>query len=719
MFQRRFPLAAIPAAAYLACSASAWSAEATAPAVAASAPAASALETVEITASKQPYRNLSATGATKTDTLLKDLPQSVRVLTADLLADAGVTDLSGALELSSGISQQNNFGGLWNSYSMRGFTGDPNFGSDYMVNGFNSSRGYNGLRDGVNTKTVEILKGPSSALYGRGEPGGTVNITTKKPLFEPSYTLGLSAGSFNTWRTTADLTGPLSDKFAYRLGVAYEEGDSFRDTISSSHYLVSPSFIWMLSEDTTVSYEVEAVKQKSPFDRGVLAVNGKLGLIPVSRFLGEPGDGDITIESLGHQVFVQHYFNDDWSLQTGLSYRDSSLKGIATEAWALQADNRTLNRQRRARDNEATDISGRLELLGKIATGPVVHNVLVGVDAYRFDDSRRQSRGRDANIPYTIDIYEPVYGVSVPAPMAPITATDELQRSQGIYAQDQIELSAQWKALVGVRYDRYEQRVDDLLNDRTVEQELNSTSPRAGLVYQPTKNLSLYATAAEGFRPNSGISSSGSAFPAEESRSYEVGAKLDMADGKITSTLAAFSIRKKNVLTPDPADPQNYSIAVGEVESKGLEFDLSGEVARNVRLSAAYAYTSAHVTKSTPDAAGTGLAEGRFFPNVPRHSANVFANYNQPLASGGSASVGAGVFYTGERLGSVDVNDDFKLPAYTTVRLVSGYSVNKKLRVTLEVDNLFDKAYYASSYSQLWVYPGSERKFTLGAQYTF
>ena len=719
MFKRRFPLAAVPAAACLACSTPAWAADATAPAAAAGDPTAAAIETVQITGAKQPYRNLSATGATKTDTLLKDLPQSVRVITADLLADAGVTDLSGALELSSGISQQNNFGGLWNSYSMRGFTGDPNFGSDYMVNGFNSSRGYNGLRDGVNTRTVEILKGPSSALYGRGEPGGTVNITTKKPLFEPSYTLGLSAGSFNTWRTTADLTGPLGEKFAYRLGVAYEEGDSFRDTVSSSHYLVSPSFIWMLSEDTTVSYEIEAVKQKAPFDRGVLAVNGKLGLIPVSRFLGEPGDGDITIESLGHQVFVQHYFNDDWSLQTGLSYRDSSLKGIATEAWTLQADNRTLNRQLRARDNEATDISGRLELLGKFATGPVVHNVLVGVDAYRFDDSRRQSRGRNAKIPYAIDIYEPVYGVSVPAPMVPITATDELQRSLGIYAQDQIELSAQWKALVGVRYDRYKQRVDDSLNDSIVKQELNATSPRAGLVYQPTKNLSLYATAAKGFRPNSGISSALTAFPAEESRSYEVGAKLDMADGKVTSTLAAFSIRKKNVLTPDPTNPQVYSIAVGEVESKGLEFDLSGEVARNVRLSAAYAYTSAHITKSSPGAAGTGLVEGRFFPNVPRHSANIFANYNLPLATGGSASIGAGVFYTGERLGSVDLDDDFKLPAYTTVRLVSGYSVNKQLRVTLEVDNLFDKAYYASSYSQLWVYPGSERKFTLGAQYTF
>lgn len=136
-------------------------------------------DVVTVKAERQHYRSLSATGATKTDALLMDLPQSVRVLTGDLLRDAGVTTLAGALDLASGIAKQSPLGGLWDSYAMRGFTGDPNFGSDYMVNGFSSSRGYNGMRDGGNTQAVEVLKGPASALYGRGEPGGTVNITTK------------------------------------------------------------------------------------------------------------------------------------------------------------------------------------------------------------------------------------------------------------------------------------------------------------------------------------------------------------------------------------------------------------------------------------------------------------------------------------------------------------------------------------------------------------
>jgi len=733
---QRFRKALIPAAASLLCSSIAWGQDAApAPQAAASAPAAAeaaapakeasssaaSLNTVTVTGTKQPYRNLSATGATKTDALIKDLPMAVRVINAEVLKDAGVLDLAGALDFSSSISKANNFGGMWDSYAMRGFTGSPDFGSDYMVNGFNSSRGYNGLRDGANTASVEILKGPSSALYGRGEPGGTVNITTKKPLFQPAYTLEGSIGSFNTWRTAADLTGPLSETFAYRLNVAHEAGDSFRDTVHKKHTLLAPSLLWMITPDTTLSYEAEALQQKAPLDRGVVAVNGRLGLIPVSRFLGEPGDGDITIKSLGHQVFLQHYFNDDWSLQTGVSYRKSSLAGLATEAWRWDPvnDGRTLDRQRRQRDYDATDVSGRFEVLGKAATFGIKHGLLFGVDAYRFDDTRVQSRGRSATFPNTIDIYEPVYGVSQPAPLTTIQNTVEKQRSVGYYAQDQLEFTPQWKALAGVRYDQYHQNVLNRNATPNVEtdQELSATSPRVGLVYQPTKTVSLYATAAKGFRPNSGLSRLGEAFPPEKSRTYEVGAKYDSADNKYSGTVALYQITKKNVLTFDPVDTV-YSIAVGEVESKGVELDFSGEVARNLRLTAAYAFTDSKVTKSNAAAAGTGMAEGRRFPNVPRHSANLFAIYSLPLGSG-TASIGGGVSYVGERLGSVDVANDFTLPAYTTVKLVSSYDITKQLRLSLNVDNLFNKTYYASSYSDLWVFPGTERKFTLTAQYKF
>ncbi|OFA06016.1 ferrichrome-iron receptor precursor [Janthinobacterium sp. HH107] len=667
-------------------------------------------DVVTVKAERQHYRSLSATGATKTDALLMDLPQSVRVLTSDLLRDAGVTTLAGALDLASGISKQSPLGGLWDSYAMRGFTGDPNFGSDYMVNGFSSSRGYNGMRDGGNTQNVEVLKGPASALYGRGEPGGTVNITTKKPKFAPEYSANVAQGSFRTRRAAVDLTGPLSDTIAYRLNAAHEEGHSFRDTVKVERSLFSPSFIWLAGEHTTVSYEIEAVRQRAPFDRGVVAVNGKLGAVPVSRFLGEPGDGPMTVKSLGQQLFIHHALSDDWTVQAGASYRDSELRGYSTEANKLLADGRTLSRQRRHRDFSATDVSARFELLGKFKTGALAHEVLAGVDAYHFDDHRVQlRRNPSAANAYAIDIFNPVYGGKA-APLALSIDTQEGQRARGLYAQDQIDLGAQWKALVGVRRDSYTQDVANHRLNVSNRQSLSATSPRAGLVYQPSKMWSLYASAAKGFRPNSGISIDNQAFPAERSRSYELGAKLET--GKLTGTVAVYDIRKSNVLTTNPANT-DFAIAAGEVGSRGLELDVSGELARGLRVSGAYAYTNATVMRGD-----NTIVTGSRFANVPRHSANVLATQQFALGTG-TASVGGGFQYVGERLGDVAVSSQFTLPAYTTARLLASYAPNARLRLALSVENLFNRSYYASSYSQLWVAPGAERTVTLNAHYRF
>ena len=667
-------------------------------------------EVVNVKAERQHYRSLSATGATKTDALLMDLPQSVRVLTGDLLRDAGVTNLAGALELSSGIAKQSPLGGLWDSYAMRGFTGDPNFGSDYMVNGFSSSRGYNGMRDAANTQNIEVLKGPASALYGRGEPGGTVNITTKKPKFVPEYSADVSLGSFNMKRAAVDLTGPLSETVAYRLNAAHEQGDSFRDTLKVERSIFSPSFIWLLGDHTTVSYEIEAVRQRAPFDRGVLAVNGKLGVVPVSRFLGEPNDGPMTVKSLGQQLFIHHDLSGEWILQAGLSYRDSELTGYSSEANNLLADGRTLRRQRRHRDFSSTDVSGRIELLGKLTTGTFKHEVLLGVDAYHFDDHRVQlRRNPSAGNAYAIDIFAPVYG-GVADPLALSIDTQEGQKAHGLYAQDQIDLGAQWKALVGVRHDSYDQ---DVTNNRlkvSNNQSLSATSPRVGLVYQPSKAWSLYASAAKGFRPNSGISIANQAFPAEQSRSYELGAKLDT--GKLTGTLAVYDISKRNVLTTNPLNT-DFAIAAGEVGSRGLELDVSGELARGLRVSGAYAYTDATVTRGD-----NTIVTGSRFANVARHSANIVATQQFSLGSG-TASIGGGLQYVGERLGDVAVSSNFTLPAYTTAKLLASYSPTAKLRLSLNVENLFNRSYYASSYSPLWVAPGAERTVTLNAHYQF
>ncbi|WP_372171367.1 TonB-dependent siderophore receptor [Xanthomonas axonopodis] len=676
------------------------------------------LDVVQVRSQYTPYRALSITGATKTDAPLRDLPISARVLDRTLLEDAGVTDLAGALELASGITKANNLGGLWDSYSMRGFTGDPNFSSDYMVNGFNASRGYNGLRDAANTQSIEVIKGPASALYGRGEPGGAVNIVTKKPLFQPQHSVDVSAGRFDSYRAAIDSTGPLSENVAYRLNVMHKDQHSFRDTVDSDGTLLAPSLLWMPTPDTTVSYELEAVRLHTPFDRGVTAIGGDANRLPASRFLGEPRDGDIDLHSTGHQLFVVHGLDQTWSVQGGATYRDSGMRGFSTEPWTLQADQRSLRRERRYRDYQGRDIAARAEVLGSLQAGRVTHNVLFGIDGNRFDDSRFQQRARSAATPYSIDVLAPRYGLAQPGRLSTITDTDERQQVWGVYAQDQIDLGARWKALLGLRYDHYRQGLDNHLRGTTQRSSDGVASPRAGMTFHVDDALSLYASAAAGFRPNSGVGANGQSFAPEKSRSLETGLKYVQPGDGLEATVAAFRIDKKNVLSLDPADT-SFSLPVGQMRSQGVELDLLGRLSPHLAASVGLAYTDSQVTRSSAAAASTGLAEGRRFPNVPRLSGNAFLNYEQPLTGKRSAALGVGVLHTGERLGSVDSNTDFVLPAYTVWRAVGHYDLSQRLRLYAKLENLTDRRYAAFSYSEQWVYPGAPRSWTVGAQLRF
>jgi iron complex outermembrane receptor protein len=658
------------------------------------------------------YRHLSVAGATKTDSLLIDLPLSVRVLSAELLHDTGASTLRDALDLSSGIQRQSNLGGLWDSYAMRGFTGDPNFGSDYMVNGVNSSRGYNGIRDNANTSAIEILKGPASALYGRGEPGGTINILTKKPRFDPVYLLDIKLGGFQEKRIAADLTGPLNDQFAYRVNVANESSHSARDYVKTDRAFVAPSLLWRVNDHTTLSYELEASEQKSPFDRGVVAVKGQLGLIPNSRFLGEPGDGRMHVKSLGHQVFFQHDINPQWVLQSGLSYRDSELQGYSTEASNLLADNETLRRQRRYRDFSASDRSARIELAGNHHIAGIQHQSLFGIEHSQFADERVQlRRNPSATNPYSIHIFRPIYGKQAD-PLTMSINTKENQEANAIYVQDQIHWNAQWRMLAGIRVDRYQQQVENRRTSAANRQSLQSSSPRLGLVYQSTPRLAWYLSAAQGFRPNSGVSVNNTAFPAEESRSYELGMKWENTTKNLSSTLAIFSIDKKNVLTTHPINT-DFSVTAGKLSSTGIEWDMEGQLQDNRRIAVAYAYTDAKVSRGD-----NLIVTGSRFPNVPTHSANIFLKQRFQI-NGHVSALGLGLQYIGKRYGDVAASSNFMLPAYTTIKLVADYQINQQMQINFLVNNLLNRQYYASAYSQVWVQAGSERQISANLRIQF
>ena len=396
-----------------------------------------------------------------------ETPQSELKIDLEALENAGAIDLNQALDLSASVARQNNFGGLWNSFALRGFVGDENLPSNYLVNGFNAGRGFGGSRDLSGIESVEVLKGPRAALFGRGEPGGTVNLVTKRPTFDTSGELKLSVGSFDTYRADVDYTTPLNDDVAIRLVGFYEDAKSFRDTIETTKQGFSPSITWNINDNSQLIYELEYSDQEVPFDRGVLAIDGELGLIPESRFLGEPGDGPIEADVLGHQLEFVHDFNDNWSVLLGANYRDTSLEGFATETGFAGVVDGEVNRFRRYRDYDATYQVYRAEVSGNLEVAGLEHRLIIGVDSDKFENDQFVLRVRGDQY---INVFNPVYGAyELPTPTAN-TDKLEVQESLGIFIQDQISLTDKLDIRIGARFDDYEQTLNNRLADTQSKQ---------------------------------------------------------------------------------------------------------------------------------------------------------------------------------------------------------------------------------------------------------
>lgn len=662
------------------------------------------VERVLVTGARQAYRG----NFTNMET-----PQAELTMNTELLENAGAFDLSQALDLSSSVARQNNFGGLWNSFAVRGFVGDENLPSNYLVNGFNAGRGFGGSRDLSGIESVEVLKGPRAALFGRGEPGGTINLVTKRPTFNTEGQIRVLAGSFDTYRTDLDYTTPLSDSVAVRFVGYYEDADSFRDTIETSRQGMSPSIAWKISEQSQLVYELEYSHQEVPFDRGVIAINGELGLVPESRFLGEPGDGPMEADVIGHQLEVQHDFSQSWSALLGFNFRDTSLEGVATETGFGEVIDGEINRFRRSRDYDATYQVLRAELAGDFELAGLQHRVIMGLDSDKFENDQVFLRVRGEQF---INVFNPVYGAyPLPEP-GPNTDRVETQQSTGLFIQDQISITDKLDIRIGARYDDYEQELNNRRSNSISTQEESRVSPQFGIVYESSDTFSIYASYGENFRPLSGNDANGNGFEPNQSTSMEAGVKFVLNEGNLFGTVTVFQVQQDNILVVD--DPQAFtSAAIGEAQSQGLEIDINGEVSENLYLWASYTYVDAQTNNSFFDANfGFTVEAGSPLLNIPEHQLNVQLVKSTEI-SGRPFEYGGSVLYVGERNGFFGT--DFALPSYTIAKAFVNYEVNASLSVRAELDNLLGETYYLNSFADVWIQPGTPRNFRLSATYRF
>ncbi|WP_265554680.1 TonB-dependent siderophore receptor [Serratia grimesii] len=659
------------------------------------------------------YQPLTSVTGTRSETSLLNVPQAIDVVPQQVITDQAVSSLDEALYNVSGITQANTLGGTQDAVMKRGF-GDNRDGSI--------------LRDGVRsvqarnftptTERVEVLKGPASMLYGMGEPGGMINMITKKPQLQQHTHVEGWGSSFKGGGGQLDVTGPLGTSgFAYRMIVDHDETDYWRNFGRNRQTVIAPSLMWY-GESTTVRVAYEHMEYLVPFDRGTIidSRTGKPVNTPRDRRFDESynatrGDQDsVTLQ-------VDQVLNESWKSALTYAYSRNSYSDNQARALALNPDTGVLSRQADSTAHAVSHANAvQLTFNGDVDWGKTNHQMLFGFD---FEDNRtyrgdmiRGKKNSDFNI------YNPVYGL-MPTSNA-VSAKDSDQRenltSYGWFMQDSIQLTEKWLVMGGLRYDAF-----DVFAGKGRPFVTNTDSsdskliPRAGVVYKLTPNVSLYSSYTESFKPNSSIASQIGSLPPEQGKAWEVGSKVELPKG-ITGTLALFDITKRNVMVNELVNGETVTRTAGRVRSQGVELDVAGNITDSLSLIGSYAYTDARVVDD-PD------NKGKEMTNVARHTASLFMTQDlgsTGLYSGDNVRVGAGARYVGRRPG--DAANSFNLDNYTVADAFAAYTLPVKgyrVKWQLNVKNLFDKTYYPSSGGNLRVAVGEPREVVLRASVDF
>ncbi|BAY67770.1 TonB-dependent siderophore receptor [Anabaena sp. FACHB-709] len=648
-------------------------------------PAAQQDEPIElvVTGQQNGYRVQDATTATKTDTPLRDIPQSIQVVPREVLEDRNVRSLAEAVETVSGVVDGADY------------NGSP--AQDFIIRGFEQGGSFrNGYRDvnsygltGVGTiERVEVLKGPASVLFGAVEPGGIINVVTKQPLSEPYYQLGFEVGNRAFYQPSIDFSGPLNaDKtLLYRFNASYQSSDGFQDFVNTNLTTIAPTIAWKLGDRTDLTLYYEYINFKGTFEQYTSILSDNT-FLPRSFYQAYPNNAyvDNTTQKLGYTL--SHKFSDNWQIRNNFSVVTSKNAEEYTLATGVVND-QSLRQFAQDREFTQDNYFGQIDLLGKFNTGSISHQILIGFDFNHNIDTF--ARVVQRNVP-NLDIFNPNY--NIPSfDYGPRSSSTERFQTYGIYLQDQITFLDNLKLLIGGRFDWISgENTDNVTGDTTQNPDSSAFSPRIGLVYQPSKSVSLYTSYSQSFVPETGVNPDGEIFEPTRGTQYEAGIKADFLEGRLSATLAAYQITKSNILTPDP-DPEraalDYLIQVGEQRSRGIELDVAGEILPGWKAIASYAYTNAEVTEDNDIPVGNRLV------SVPKNQASLWTTYEFQNSDLKGLGFGLGLFYVGTRSG--DSANSFEIPDYLRTDAAIYYR-RDGFKAGINIRNLFDTDYIRTS----------------------
>jgi catecholate siderophore receptor len=643
------------------------------------------------------YRVASTSSATKTETPLRDVPQSITVITRQLMQDQLMSSIGDVVRYVPGVTLHQGENNR-DQIVMRGNSSS----ADFFVDGVRDDVQY--YRDLYNLERVEILKGPNAMIFGRGGAGGVINRVTKGAGFSRLRELDMQVGSYGNRRVALDLDQPLSERFAVRLNGVYEDSDSFRDNVSLKRSGISPTLTFAASDSTTMTAAFEHFRDDRTADRGISSFNGQPADVDISTYYGNPNDSHVRAAVNLAAVSVEHVART-FTIRNRTLFGDydrgyqNYVPGAVTADKSQVALTAYNNETQRQNFFNQTDVTFRT----------LRQTILVGGEAgWQFTDNFRNTgffNGTATSIlvPYAT----PSTTVPVVFRQSATDADNHLRATvTAVYAQDQFELRQWLQLLGGVRLDRFQLEYHNNRNDDRRERCDTLVSPRAGVIVKPSETLSIYGSYSVSFLPGSGdqfssLTSVTDQLKPERINNYEAGIKWD-AMNAFALTLSTYRLDRTNTRSTDPNDPTRI-IQTGSQRTNGFELGINGRVTSWWTIAGGYSNQDAFVTSATASA-----SKGAKVAQVPHETFSLWNNYR--LHS--KVSAGIGIIRRSSMFATID--DSVTLPGYTELDGAFFFSLTKEIRLQVNLENLLDSRYYATADSNTNISPGSRRAVRAG-----
>lgn len=657
------------------------------------------------------YATKSSSSATKTDTLLIDTPQSITVITKELIRDQDLRSMNDIARYVPGVSVAQGEG----NRDTLVFRGNGSTG-DFFIDGIRDDVQY--YRDFYNIERVEALKGSNAMIFGRGGSGGIINRVSKQAEWRKIGDLSVTLGSWNNRRFTLDAGNALNQDVALRVNAMWDQADSYRRGFNSKRSGINPSVAIRAGDNTSINLNAELYKDERVADRGIPSFQGKPLVTDSSTFFGNAQMSPTWSDAKSFSSAIEHDFTNGWTMRNRTRYSDYDKFYQNIFSGAVSASGTDVALSAYSNATQRKNLFNQTDLMYTAQLGQMEHQFLVGLELGQQEtDNLRKTGYFLAVSPTATSINVPVANPTTRTDVAfKQSATDANNNStattRALYVQDQIKFSPQWQAILGMRFDQFEVDFHNLRTKETINVQDTPISPRAGLIFKPSDNMSLYSSYSLSFVPRAGdqlssLSASNKALDPEKFTNLELGMKWDISN-QLNATAAIYQLDRSNVAITDPNDITK-SILVDGQRSQGLELALTGNVTEQWNMMLAYAYQDATITKnlSSTVKAGATLAQ------VPTNSASMWNRYQVNSIW----SAGLGVSYTGERFTSTD--NKVVLPAYTRVDAAVFFKLANNMNLQFNIENILDKKYYASAHSNNNITPGAPRNFKVGLHTKF